>query len=301
MRTIYLYCQLLCLSAALSLPAKAQEKTAFQIAAPWKPDYDIRSDVAIVYGINDTGIPFEERVRVYKEKGYTIHFMTGIAWGQYQDYFLGEYDGTNHLDEGQVERDGDTIWHGRNVLYIVPSASFLNYLKTHVKRAIDAGAEAVHLEEPEFWARAGYSEGFKKEWQGYYGFPWRPQHESPEATYLSSKLKYELYYNAVKDVSGYVKEYARSQGKEIKCYIPTHSLLNYSSWMIVSPEASLARLNTIDGYIAQVWTGTSREPVFFNGLEKERVFENALLEYGSMVSMTAPTGKKLFLLTDPIE
>src|SRR5690606_40363593 len=46
---------------------------------------------------------------------------------------------------------------------------------------------------------------------------------------------------------------------------------------------------------------SSREPVFFNGLEKERVFENAFLEYGSMESMTAPTGKKVFFLTDPIE
>lgn len=282
-------------------PAKAQEKTAFQIAAPWKPDYDIRSDVAIVYGINDTDIPFEERVNLYREKGYKIHFMTGIAWGQYQDYFLGEYDGKNHLDEGQVERDGDTIWHGHNVPYIVPSATFLDYMKTHVKRAIDAGVTAVHLEEPEFWARAGYSEAFKKEWENYYGFPWMPQHESPEATYLSSKLKYELYYNALKDVSTYIKEYGKSQGKDIRVYIPTHSLLNYSSWQIVSPEASLARLNTIDGYIAQVWTGTSREPVYYKGLEKERVFENAFLEYGAMVSMTAPTGKKVFLLTDPIE
>src|SRR5690606_15116114 len=33
----------------------------------------------------------------------------------------------------------------------------------------------------------------------------------------------------------------------------------------------------------------------------ERVFENAFLEYGSMISMIQPTGKKIFLLTDPIE
>lgn len=87
----------------------------------------------------------------------------------------------------------------------------------------------------------------------------------------------------------------------VKVYIPTHSLVNYSSWQIVSPEASLASLPSIDGYIAQVWTGTSREPTYFNGKEKERVFENAFLEYGSMVSMTAPTGRKVFFLTDPIE
>jgi hypothetical protein len=88
---------------------------------------------------------------------------------------------------------------------------------------------------------------------------------------------------------------------EIKVYIATHSLVNYSAWRIVSPEASLASLPGIDGYIAQVWTGTSREPTYYDGQKKERVFENAFLEYGSMVSMTAPTGRKMFFLTDPIE
>src|SRR5690606_37013285 len=244
---------------------------------------------------------FEERVKGWRDKGYQIHFMTGVAWGQYQDYFLGHYDGKNHLDEGQVNRNGDTIWHGKNVPYIVPSAGFIAYLKTHLKRAIDAGVTAIHLEEPEFWARAGYSEAFKKEWKKHYGFDWMPQHESPNATWLSSKLKYQLYYNALKECFAFVKEYSKKQGKEVACYVPTHSLLNYSAWSIVSPEASLASIKDVDGYIAQVWTGTSREPVYFNGVNRERVFENAFLEYGSMISMIQPTGKKIFLLTDPIE
>ncbi|MCH5599173.1 hypothetical protein [Niabella ginsengisoli] len=285
----------------INTPDHKNEKTAFQIAAPWNEAYDVRSDVAIVYGVNDAGGKFEERVKGWRDKGYKVHFMTGIAWGQYQDYFLGEYDGKTHLDEGQVERDGDTIWHGKNVPYTVPSDNFLKYLKTHLKRAIDAGVSAIHLEEPEFWARAGYSGAFKKEWKRYYGFDWKPQHESPEATYQSSKLKYDLYYNALKECFAYVKSYSKSVGKDVKCYVPTHSLINYSSWRIVSPEASLASIKDVDGYIAQVWTGTSREPVYFNGVEKERVFENAFLEYGSMISMIQPTGKKIFLLTDPIE
>jgi hypothetical protein len=110
-----------------------------------------------------------------------------------------------------------------------------------------------------------------------------------------------LYFNAIKEVSDYAKAYGKTKGMQVKVYIPTHSLVNYSSWKIVSPEASLASLPGIDGYIAQVWTGTSREPTYFNGVQKERVFENAFLEYGSMVSMTAPTKRKLFFLTDPIE
>ena len=288
--------------------AENKEKTAFQTSREWKPTIDSRGDIAIIYGVGGNPsdhhkrVPFEERVQSWREKGYTTHFMTGIAWGEYQDYFTGEWDGQWHLDEGQVQQNGDTIWHGHMVPYIVPSQNYLNYLKEkHVKRVIDAGIDAIYMEEPEFWSRAGYSEAFKKEWKKFYGFDWRPQHKSPENTYLSHKLKYHLYYNALNDVFTYAKEYGKSKGMNIRCYVPTHSLVNYSQWQIVSPEASLASLPCVDGYIAQVWTGTSREPNYFNGVMKERVFETAFLEYGSMESMTAPTGRKMFFLTDPIE
>ncbi|MEJ7557628.1 MAG: hypothetical protein WKF66_04920 [Pedobacter sp.] len=291
-------------SVQFTFAQKGPEKTAFQTGSPWRPEIDVRSDIAIIYGANDRrNMTFEERVKSWRDRGYQTDFMTGIAWGDYGNYFLGKWDGQNHMGIGQIQMNGDTIWHDKGVVpYIVPVKSFIEYMKTAiVKKVIDAGITNVFLEEPEFWARAGYEEPFKQEWQRFYGFPWRAQHLSAENTYLSNKLKYQLYYDAIKEVSGFAKEYGKSKGLAIKVYIATHSLVNYASWKIVSPEASLASLPGIDGYIAQVWTGTAREPVFYEGASKERVFENAFLEYGSMVSMTAPTKRKLFFLTDPIE
>lgn len=296
----------------MMLPLNAQQpkkvKTTLQTSREWRPAIDVRCDAVMVYGVGGnpsdrfTRVPFEERVRSWQERGYITHFMTGIAWGEYQDYFTGEWDGMWHLDEGQVEQQGDTIWHGHMVPYIVPTENFLNYLKErHVKRVIDAGVDHIFMEEPEFWGRAGYSEAFKQEWQKHYGFEWRPQHLSPENTYLSNKLKYHLYYRALDEVFSYAKTYGKTKGLDVKCYVPTHSLVNYTQWRIVSPEASLASLPSVDGYIAQIWTGTSRDPNYFNGQLKERVFEAAFLEYGSMESMTAPTGREIFFLTDPIE
>lgn len=283
-------------------------KTTFQTSREWKPTIDNRADAVMIYGVGGNPsdkskrVPFVERVKSWKDRGYIPHFMTGIAWGEYQDYFTGDWDGKPHLDEGQVTMEQDTIWHGHMVPYIVPTDNFLTYLKEkHIKPVIDAGIDAIFLEEPEFWARAGYSEAFKREWKKYYGFDWRAQHESPENTYLANKLKYALYLKALNEAFTYAKEYGKTKGIDVKCYVPTHSLINYSQWKIVSPEAQLASLPVVDGYIAQVWTGTSREPNFFNGKEKERVFETAYLEYGSMESMTAPTGRKMFFLTDPIE
>ena len=286
-----------------ALTVLGQEKTTFQTSGPWKPVTDIRSDLVMVYGANDNPqMTFRERVDSRRKRGYTTHFMTGIAWGGYQDYFTGKWDGKWHLDEGQKTMQGDTIWHGNLIPYIIPTKNYLAYFKErHIKPVIDAGIDAIFLEEPEFWARGGYSEAFKREWQDYYGFPWRPQHESAENTYLSNKLKYYLYYRALDEAFTYAKEYGREKGLSVRCYVPTHSLINYSQWHIVSPEASLASMKSCDGYIAQVWTGTSRVPNYFNGKAKERVFETAFLEYGCMESMTRPTGRKMFFLTDPIE
>jgi len=308
MKKISILCSLLVFCEISYGQTENKVKTTFQTSREWKPTIDNRADAVMVYGVGgnpsdkSARVSLEDRLKSWKDRGYVTHFMTGIAWGEYQDYFTGKWDGKAHLDEGQVTVKGDTIWHGHMVPYIVPSKNFLKYIKEmHVKRVIDAGVDAIFMEEPEFWARAGYSESFKCEWKNFYGFDWRPQHESPQNTYLSNKLKYWLYYNALDEVFTYAKEYGKTKGMDIKCYVPTHSLLNYSQWMIVSPEASLASLSSVDGYIAQVWTGTSREPNFYNGIEKERVFETAFLEYGSMESMTAPTGRKMFFLTDPIE
>ena len=299
LRSVALATLLFCAHNANSQPS---EKTEFQTGGAWKPTTDTRSDIAIVYGVNDRGMTFEQRVQSWRDKGYTAAFMTGIAWGGYQDYFTGKWDGSPHFDEAQMEQIGDTIWHGRLTPYIVPTKNFLTYFKEKIiKRVIDAGIDAIYLEEPEYWARAGYSPAFKTAWKDYYGTDWRPQHESAENTYLSNKLKYHLYYKALEDAFTYAKSYGKSKGMNVRCYVATHSLLNYSLWQIVSPEASLASLPCVDGYIVQSWTGTAREPNYFNGIAKSRTFETAFLEYGCMRSMTAPTGRKLFFENDPVE
>jgi hypothetical protein len=68
-----------------------KEKTTFQTSREWRPTIDNRADAVMVYGVGGNPsdrsrrIPFEERVKSWRDRGYTIHFMTGIAWGKYQD------------------------------------------------------------------------------------------------------------------------------------------------------------------------------------------------------------------------
>lgn len=298
------------LASVLSLPAQTgipafppdpqqnQERTCFQTGSAWSEHGNLRSDVAIVYGI-DPGLP--GRIQTWRDRGYRIHVMTGVSWGHYQDYLYGRFDGINHEDEAQTMRDGRKRSHGGDVYYMCPGTNFGKFLCVGVQRALDAGAEAIHLEEPEFWVNAGYSEGFKREWQAYYGESWQPPHSSVDAQWRASKLKYFLYRRALQQVFDYVQAYNRRTGRTVRCYVPTHSLLNYAHWRIVSPESSLARLNGCDGYIAQVWTGTARTANLYRGQLRERTFETAFLEYGAMQNLVRATGRTVWYLNDPIE
>ncbi len=254
--------------------AGAPERTCFQTGAPWQADLQLGSDVAICYG-PDRGL--RDRIAEWTRQGYVPHFMTGVAWGHYTDYLDGAFDGVSHRDQAQTDRYGNGIYHGRNTPYFCPNDAYGKYLCSVAKRAMDAGALAIHLEEPEFWARAGYGPIFQAEWKAFYGEDWVAPHTSPDAQYRNSLLKYELYKRTLKQVFDFVKTENARTGRHVKCYIPTHSLINYAQWHIVSPESSLLDAGA-DGYIAQVWTGTARTPNAYCGDRRERTFETAFLE-----------------------
>ena len=281
-------------------PRQDLERTCFQTGQAFSPNGDLRSDVAICYGI-DRGLP--ARIQSWRDRGYRIHVMTGVAWGQYQEYVSGRFDGTSHADEAQMNRSGRPHAHGdsKDIFYMCPGTNYGKFLCVGVQRALDAGAEAIHLEEPEFWVEDGYEEGFKREWQNYFGEPWQAPHSSPDAQWRASQLKYFLYRRALQQVFDYVQDYNLRSGRKVRCYVPTHSLLNYAHWRIVSPESSLARLRGCDGYIAQVWTGTSRTSNVYQGSLRERTFETAFLEYGAMQNLVRATGRRVWYLNDPIE
>ena len=283
------------IASAQSTPA-SDPHLSFQTKSAWDPRINVDADVAMVYEDADV----KQHMKTWRDHGYTINYMTGVAWGEYQDYLFGRFDGKNHEDESQTTKSGHKIGHGENIPYWSPGPNYGAYLSTVVKRAIDGGAEAIYLEEPEFWTAAGYEPHFKLEWQQYYHEPWQDPESTPEAQYRSSKLKYFLYRRALADVFKFVREYGHSHGKDIKCYVATHSLINYADWGIVSPESSLLDVGC-DGYIAQVWTGTARSENNLDGVNAERTFETAFLEYGQMQNLVRASGRDMWFLNDPVE
>ncbi|MBR3753790.1 MAG: hypothetical protein IKK49_01650 [Clostridia bacterium] len=279
---------------------KREERTGYQAGDDFYNKLDLQCDFVMCYRLNES---IEKRIGEYTEKGYVAHMMTGIAWGSYVDYiYEGKWDGRTHEDESQLDRYGNEIVHGYQTPYMVPTVSFADYLTENLKRVVDAGAVAIHVEEPEFWDRGGYSEAFKREYLLHYKQEWQPPHESLDNRYKCAKLKAYLYKRTIERVSCALKEYALTKyNRVLRFYVPTHSLLNYTQWKIMSPEGMLAQLPSVDGFIAQVWTGTSREPNCFEGKIKERTFETAYLEYSVMQELVKCTDKTMWFLHDPIE
>ncbi len=270
----------------------------FQTDRPWSPRTNINADTVMVYGIDAT---VGQRIQSWRDHGYHVAVMTGVAWGRYGSYLRGDFDGKEHWDETQQEKSGKLRLHGgREVPYIAPSLSYGRYLAQGVEAALDAGAESIYLEEPEFWANTGWSDSFKREWQGFYHEPWQAPDSSPDAQYRASKLKYFLYRRTLAQVFDAVKAYGTARHRLIPCYVATHSLINYAQWRIVSPESSLLKVGA-DGYVAQVWTGTAREPNVYEGVRRERTFETAFLEYGALQNIARSSGKPIWYLNDPIE
>jgi hypothetical protein len=279
---------------------RAHERTGFQEGAPYHPTIDLRTDFVMAYGLNDTT---QERVARWLQAGYVVHVMTGISWGQYQDYLNGGWDGEDHWADAQAGPDGAALQHGRSVdvPYMVPTVTFTEYLIEKLRPLLDLDVEAVHLEEPEFWDSAGYSQAFKREWQAFYGEPWQPPHGTVDAHYRAGKLKQHLLTRSLDRVTTVLRDEALRRGKDLRFYVPTHSLLNYTQWQIISPESHLRALPAVHGAIAQVWTGTSRTPNVYAGRLAERTFETSYLEYGISQDLTRGTNRTMWFLHDPIE
>ncbi|MBQ3888868.1 MAG: hypothetical protein II738_03875, partial [Clostridia bacterium] len=83
---------------------KSEERTSIQTHGALNPTIDCQCDVVMLYGLNEE---LPERLKTFRDAGYRLHFMTGIAWGGYVDYLYGDWDGRDHWDEAQTDRWGN--------------------------------------------------------------------------------------------------------------------------------------------------------------------------------------------------
>jgi len=283
---------------------QGEMRTGYEEDRGLEPLWDLQHDWVMIYGV-DT---FLKCADSYREKGYVVNLMYTPTFSEdsacREEYMSGKWDGKEHWDAATVNRDGSRLAHASNnyAVYFIPTQGYIEWLSQRLRAAVDAGAEGICFVETEITDNAGYSEAFKREWEDYYNEPWQLPHSSLDARYKAGKLKDYLLTRLVQQVSAALKEYARTKyNRELNMYIGLHSLLNGIHLKSLYSGGSLLDVPEVDGFIAEVWSGTARFGCVFEGISRERVFENNYLEYGISKELIKGNNRKMWYLMDPAD
>ncbi|MFN3650203.1 MAG: hypothetical protein ACK47B_11545 [Armatimonadota bacterium] len=279
--------------------ATSEPITLFQTNGAYDPRLDLKTDLVAIHAHGAAPEAVARAIESWKGAGYRVHRMFFIGSDARGRYTRGELDGRPHLDETETDAEGRVLAIGSRP-YMVPTAGWLAYLKEEIRRSIDAGADGIWPEEPLMHAASGYSEAFKAAWGQAYDTPWEPPHGSPSAYFRASRLKADLYLNAVQELLQATREHARRKGRPVKFLLPVHSPISYASWNLIFPHAAASKL-PLDGVIAQVWTGPARSPVTYEGSSGPQFFESSWMMYSYFATLMEKTGKPLYFLADPVE
>jgi hypothetical protein len=297
----------LAVGGAFAAAPKGDFHTALQSAVPWSAKCNIGVDTILVASDESTdgfnGLPgTTTRTATWRDKGYRIFGFASVArvYRCYMDGGWRDLDGVvdpgGH--EGEVQRDRFGAKFGPHEFMMMPSRRLIEHKKLWAKAFVDAGAEGVTFEEPDIFMSGGYNESFKREWQDRYGEPWQPPHSSLEARVKSEKLKAWLGFSSYRELSEYSK---RAGGPDFGFMVATHSLPNYMLWGVSFDFFDTCALPTVDNINAQVWTGTAKTPVLFEGDLREMLFENAYVDYSYMANLGEALGKPVWFSMDPYE
>jgi len=167
-------------------------------------------------------------------------------------------------------------------------------------RSSNSASKAFTSKEPEFWARAGYSESFKREWQAFFGRPCSPPHSTAEAHFRSGQLKQHLLSRSLDRVTSVLRDVALRRAA-VRFLRPDAQPPELHPWQIISPES---RLRTAALDRRRHRAGVDRNLPYANvyaGKVAERTFETACLEYGIAPDLTRGTDRRMWFLHDPIE
>ncbi|MDE2125892.1 MAG: hypothetical protein KGJ62_04815 [Armatimonadetes bacterium] len=260
----------------------ASPVTVTQTPQAAAPQIDLQTDAVFAY----TDDPLV--IGSWKERGYRVWTMGGSrANGAFAKAHPG---GVQRSANGQPLHIADSY-------YVTPTPARSAAESSAFISALDAGSQGVCLEEPEYWASAGYEADFKAAFRAMTGQAWQDPASSAAARWAAGQTMAKLEAAHIGDVLSSVENHAPTA----KRLVAFHSPLNYAMWGIVCPQAAIAQLPQVQQVVGQVWTGTARTPVPYAGIRRDRTFSLAWLEYSSLAQLMRGTGKKLWFLMDPVE
>lgn len=286
-------------------PAIELGNTFFQTNEAFNPMIGLDVDFLVVHrhGAPNVGAI----MRTWKNAGYPTGRMFFIGSDADRIYTTGKWDGKQHLDETEVDRNGNPIECAGVRPYMIPTEGWKAFVRGQIKLGIDGEAVCILPEEPLAHVTGGYGEAFKRIYKERYGTDWVAPHSSTNAYYKSSKLLCDLYFELVEDTLQYTKEYAAEKGREVKYLLPIHPLLSHANGLMTYASGRSLGLaeKGFDGFVGQVWTG----PIAW-GMSKAEgkpmdrnndFFESAYLMYSYFAYLVKGTSVPCYMLADPVE
>lgn len=265
-------------------------------------DLDVQCYLGYVYGMNASdsygGLP-----EAWKIKKTTYHndttFGMMIAINRDNGEYLNTYAGDRGTKDIQTKKNGEYRLHSvmgeSKIYYMVPTTPYIEYKWQVIDSYLRCGSiDVVALEEPEMFNNAGYSEGFKEEYEAYYGEAWVDPDTSAEAMWKSQYFKAYIFKHAFEVISGRIKE----KYPDVTVLITSHSNLSYNKHGISTGLYMYSSIDTIDGVIGQTWSDDAAMTYPYAGEKVSNVFMSALYSYNSY-GEALQSGQTLYLLQDP--
>ncbi len=265
--------------------------TTFQTGDKYHAGQRINTEAVMAYVSTPSGIDGVLGSWIGTKDYYSINVMMPINRDS-DDYV--RRDPANYGDI-QTDAAGKYITHSTSdhVYYMVPTENWTEYVWEIVSAAVKKyPLDSITFEEPEMWYDSGYSDGFKAEWEKYYGTPWEKQTASPEAMLKTMRLKVYLFDRVLSEIARRV----HAESPETKVYVASHSTASYTAIRITAGLNTYLASGAIDGVIGQTWTNTSLVALLENGKSVQRPFESSYLGYASFAG--AAGDLDLYAITD---
>jgi hypothetical protein len=276
-------------------------KTCFQTNVPYDPRIAIAVDAVIVHRHGEAPDRLARAIGSWKERGYIVGRMFFADSDATNAYWKGKWDGAPHPDDVERNAKGEPVLCAGVRPYMVPTEGWTRHLEEMARVSVEAGADAVLPEEPLAHADTGYEKSFRALYEARYKRPWEPVTASPEARFLSCRLKNELFIELERRLATATRERAAALGRDVAFVLPVHGLYSNVAAKLVAPLGTAAGADWIDGWIGQVWTGPVNWALVHYGGAEKSFFSSACVLYDSFRALSAGSGKRLWLLVDPVE
>jgi len=275
-----------------------EAKTVFQTNTAYDERLAIAVDGVIVHR---HGGRFAPAIKSWRDNGFTVGRMFFADSDAANAYWTGKWDGTEHREDVERDREGKVVKCAGVRPYMLPTDGWIRYLEEMTDASLDAGAAAILPEEPLAHVFTGYEKSFAELWLKRYSTPWQPQHESAKARFLTAQLKNELYIKLEERLLKRTLQFDKSSGKNTAFVLPIHSLYSNIAAQLVAPLGTSTNLSGIDGYIGQIWTGPVNWALGCYDSPRKDFFTSAYVLYDYFTQLTVESDKKLWLLVDPVE